>query len=137
MNTDPFAAHQIAHHEQSMHSASTRLLNVRTTLELARAVNHAPQAPSYIKCFAQDRTADTEFTRAAEMKAKTILTAQVEHLRSLVGSEEFCQESNRFRQEVRLLHHAVPIAARAALMGLFEIQRSIESLPLPLERPRT
>lgn len=137
MNSNFYIMQQLSQHESAMQSASARLHNVRTPLELVRAVNHPPSAPSYLRCLAQVRTADSTFNQNAERKAQAILSAQVEHLRGLVGSEDFCRESNRFRQDVRLLHHAVPHAARAALLSLDEIRRAVEAQPLPdPDRPR-
>lgn len=118
---------EIKKHESAMSTAEITLKSVKTAADLARALNHVPQVPAFLKCLSDVRSADQGYWRSAEQKADSVFTAQLSHIKMLAGTEKFCTESANFQRSIRQVHSSVPRAAHAALKQLDKIRHDASS----------
>ena len=95
----------------------------RSVVDLARAMNTVPVAPSFISWMPEVKRAKLGLTRAGEAQATSLIKDALERLRQLASeqdSTEFIQAIGRLGVQMRHLGGHTPIALRN---GLNEISK--------------
>jgi len=122
-----YLMHEMQRYESLASSAKVGVSGARTIMDLVRAVNNRPRANTYLRCLANVKGADSRLMLLAERRADELVTKRLEFLQGILGSEDFCVEAGKLRQELRYLLPAVGRVAQAAERSLLAMERSMES----------
>jgi hypothetical protein len=130
-----FVEHELRRYENQAASAQSHLLVAREIMDIVRAVNNRPRANAHLRCIDSVKAADNRLMQLAERKASEMVAHKLHLLRGLRGSEDFCIESKKLRQELRYLLPAVGRVAIAAERALVFMENSMQKLA-PVARER-
>jgi len=87
--------------EVSLGAAGSRVIAAKSLMDLVRAANLRPSIPGHMRCLV--RPAQARFDRIVERSGESLLSTRLEHLKTLAGTEAFCEEAGRLRQDLRYL----------------------------------
>lgn len=121
-----YLMHDMSRHESQTTLACSSISLAKDIMDLVRAVNNRPRASATLRCLANVKASDNRLMQIAERRADELVSMRLSKIKGLVGSEGYCLEVGKFRQELRYLWPAVGRSARGAEQALLAIERSVQ-----------